>query len=169
MEFYGTRKRTGLVRVTPLVRAHVHPRCNHWQPSGETEEFPNLIVDTGHDLLARALQSGNVNTQITYIALGSGAAAPAASDSTLGNEGFRRTVTDYTLTATAGQIITTSYIAPDEANDFNIEEIGWFAEDATAAPDSGTLVARVNYQLPSGPRQKLNTEALQIDRTDTFS
>lgn len=129
----------------------------------EVEEFDNLIVNTGLNMMRRALKNGDEKTQILYVALGSDATAPAATDTTLGSEQFRKQVTAYSNAGT-GALTTTIYIAPGEANTFTIEEIGWFAGSATGTADTGTLVSRVNYS-----KAKTDAEALQIDRTDTFS
>ena len=164
MEFYGIWKRRGIVRVTPIVLAHSHPSCNHWEPAGDPEVFPNLITDAGNNLLARAVESNNIDTPITYVALGDVNTAVSASDTSLpgGGEFFRKQVTAYDVSG--AQATTTVYIAPGEANQ-NIYNIGWFAEDATATLDTGTMVAAVDYaRLP-----KVNTEAIQIDRVDTFA
>lgn len=129
----------------------------------EVVEFPNLITDAGLNYV-RNLLDGTISgdTAIRYIALGSSAAAPAASDTKLGNEIFRKQVTQQTLPGT-GQLRTICYIAPYEAVG-QIEEIGWFAgPEATSAKDSGVLVARVLYS-----RNKTNLESLQITRVDTF-
>jgi hypothetical protein len=162
MEFYTKRKWRGRVAVTPLRK---NPWSGDWQ-KGPREEFPNLIVDAALDLFALSLSTNNTNTQIDYVALGSDGTAPAAGDVALGSEGFRKIITAYTVGLSVGGIITTGYISPAEANSdsFTIEEIGWFAGAATVTPGSGTLIARVNYN-----RAKTAGEALQIDRTDTFS
>lgn len=160
MDFYSPTIWKGQITVTPL-------RQNDeglWVPAGEGDTFPNLVVDSGLDLIASSLENGvNVDTQINYFALGTDNTTEAPGDTSLGAEAFRKLVTAYTTGVTTGQIITTGYVAPSEANGFQIEEIGWFA-GATATTDSGTLMARVVYQ-----RQKVASEALQIDRTDTFS
>lgn len=125
----------------------------------EVQEFDNLIVDDGLDLAAAALAGGDF--EINYCAVGDDNASPAAGDSALGNEEFRKVITKQEAGAT-GIMVTTCYIAPYEAVD-QIEEIGWFV-GGTATPDSGTLLARVLYS-----RNKTNLESLQIERTDTFS
>lgn len=129
----------------------------------EVVEFANLITDAGlnyiRDLLDGAISG---DTAIRYIALGDSSTLPAASDTKLGNEIFRKQITQQTTPGT-GQLQTICYIAPYECAQ-QIEEIGWFAgPGATSAKDSGVLVARVLYS-----RNKTNLESLQITRTDTF-
>ncbi len=124
----------------------------------------NMITDTGLNYI-RDLLDGSINppTEIRYIALGSSNTPPTASDVKLGNEFFRKQVTKQELPG-PGQIASTVYIAPYEANR-QIEEIGVFAgPDATAAKDSGVLIARVLWS-----HLKTELESLQIVRTDTIS
>ncbi len=124
----------------------------------------NMITDAGLNYM-RDLLDGSINppTEIRYIAFGSSNAPLAASDTKLGNEFFRKQVTKQELPGT-GQVASTVYIAPYEANQ-QIEEIGVFAgPDATAAKDSGVLIARVLWS-----HLKTELESLQIVRTDTIS
>ena len=130
----------------------------------KTIQLQNLITDAGLNYI-RDLLDGSINppTEIRYIALGSSNVAPAVSDTKLGNELFRKPVTKQELPGT-GQVSSTCYVAPYEAN-FQIEEIGVFAgPTATAEKDTGILIARV---LWSHLRTEL--ESLQIVRTDTIS
>lgn len=88
---------------------------------------------------------------------------PAAGQTALDSEQFRKALTTNSAPATgAGK--TTTYIAPGEANTWTTEEIGWFAgSTATATAGSGVMLARVLYH-----RAKAATESIQIDRTDQF-
>lgn len=130
----------------------------------KTIQLKNFITDTGLNYI-RDLLDGSINppTEIRYIAFGSSNTTPVASDTKLGNEFFRKQVTKQELPGT-GQVASTVYIAPYEANQ-QIEEIGVFAgPDATAAKDSGVLIARVLWS-----HLKTELESLQIVRTDTIS
>jgi hypothetical protein len=162
MEFYTKSKWRGMIAVT---RIRKNPFTGEWQ-KGVREEFSNLVVDSGLDLFALSLTSDNIKTQIKYFALGSDNTAPAAGDTDLASEQFRKPITTYTTGLNVGETVTTGYVAPSEANsgDFTIGEIGWFAGSATIAANSGAMIARVVYN-----RAKTSGEALQIDRTDTFS
>jgi hypothetical protein len=122
----------------------------------------NLITDAGLNLMRDALAGLATDVEIKYVAVGTGSTAPAPSDTKLVNEVFRKPVTKQELVGT-GQVQTTVYLAPYEAN-AAIAEIGWFAgPDAGPAKDSGILVARVLYS-----RTKSELESWQIVRTDTF-
>jgi len=124
--------------------------------------FPNLITDAGLNLLRDALKDG-VDARIRYLALGAGSSSPSPGDTELEDERWRAEVAQRTAIGT-GQLDTVVYVPPGEANNFVIEEIGWFAgSDAGASADSGTLLARVSHS-----HDKSNLESLQIDRLDTI-
>jgi len=145
-------------------RGRVRIVARHVDGTVEVDEFDNAIHDAGLDLLAQALTGAVSTPEIRYIALGASDAAIDTSDTTLGDERFRKPVSLQSNPST-GEAVTTVYIAPHEAVDFTIEEIGWFAgPDATDDPDSGVLIARVLYS-----RAKTNLESLQIQRVDTFA
>jgi hypothetical protein len=122
----------------------------------------NLITDVGLNLMRDTLAGLVADAEVKYVAVGTGNTAPAATDTALAAEVFRKAVTKQELPGT-GQVQTTCYIAPYEGN-YAIQEIGWFAgPDAGATPGSGILVARVLYS-----RTKTELESWQIVRTDTF-
>jgi hypothetical protein len=141
----------GVVRIMVTRSGH----------SGVLTVIENTITDDGRDLLAQALQDGAAVPEITYLAVGDDNTAPTVSDTSLGNETFRKTITASAPGAGVGEAINTCYLAPFDAN-AQIEELGWFAGAATAAPDSGTMIARVLYS-----KDKDNLEAIQVERTDT--
>ncbi|AFK87412.1 MULTISPECIES: hypothetical protein [Thermoanaerobacterium] len=129
----------------------------------KTISLHNMITDAGLNYM-RDLLDGTVNppTSIQYIALGTSNTPVSASDTKLGNEVFRKAVTKQETPGT-GQVQTTCYIAPYEAN-VDIEEIGVFAgPEATDAKDSGVMIARVLWS-----HTKNELESLQIVRTDTI-
>src|SRR5690606_23722373 len=89
-----------------------------------------MITDAGLNLLAQALRDGT-SIEIKYIALGAGNTPPSPSDTKLEDERFRKPVSRQLPLGTGGTQ-TIAYIAPHEANDFVIAEIGVFAgDDAT--------------------------------------
>ncbi len=125
----------------------------------------NFIMDVALNYV-RDLLDGTINspdTAIKYIALGTSNTAPAASQTQLGTEIFRKAVTKQEVLGT-GQLKTVVYIAPYEANQ-QIEEIGVFAgPNASAQANTGVMIARVLYS-----RLKTNLEAWNIERTDTLA
>lgn len=120
-----------------------------------------MITDDGLNLIAQSLRDGT-SPEITYIALGSGSTAPTNLDHTLVSEQFRKTVTQHIDNGT-GDTQTICYIAPFEANDFDIQEIGAFGGAADDTSGSGTLIARWLYS-----RQKTDLESIQVTRDDIF-
>lgn len=125
--------------------------------------FPNLIVDQYLDELAKSVRGVEIDTlQTLQVALGDDSTAPAAGDTALGNERFRKQVTKQTDAGT-GKTTTEVQINSGEAN-FQIEEIGFFAGAATSTAGSGFLVSRVLYS-----RNKTSGESLTVRRTITFA
>ncbi len=73
---------------------------------------------------------------------------------------FRKQISKQT--ETTGQIVSTTYIAPFDANNVQITHVGWFGGwQATGNSGTGVLV---DYQVYS--RIKTDMEAIQIDKTD---
>lgn len=122
------------------------------------------ITDAGVNLM-RAANAGANTDIITYVALGSSNTAPAASDTKLGNEVFRKAVTSYTNGLT-GEILVTGYFSSTDAVGVNIAEIGFFGGvNASSAANSGTLIAHGLYTLTG----KTNLQSVQavLDLTHT--
>lgn len=121
-----------------------------------------MITDVGLDMIAQAMRDGS-SIEIKYIALGSGTTVPAATDTALVTEQFRKVVTQQLANGT-GDTKTICYIAPYEATSdmFTIQEIGAFAgPEASDTPGSGVMVARWLYN-----RAKTDLESLQISIDD---
>jgi len=128
---------------------------------GSGRRLDNLIVNAGQNLLRDGLIGAVTDTAIHYVALGTGMTAPAATDTQLGAESFRKAVTSQVAGSSVGQAVTTIFIAPQDAN-FTIQEIGWFAGvGATSSANSGVMVARVLYS-----HNHTNLESIQIQRQD---
>jgi hypothetical protein len=131
----------------------------------ERSDHKNLITNLAFDLFTDSLL-GVVTAdewEIKYIGVGDDNTAPALTDTTLGNEVFRKALTSSDNPAT-GQASTTFYISPDEAVG-QIEELGWFCGPlAGAGADSGTMIARLLYS-----RNKTALESIQVDRLDEIT
>lgn len=126
--------------------------------------FRNLITNAGLNLLRDALGGFVTDAQIHYVAIGTSGTAPAAGDTQLGAEVYRKAVTRVDNTVGTGQVKTTLLLAPTDSAGTAIAEIGWFAgASATATANSGVLVAHVLYS-----HTHTNQESIQIDRTDTL-
>lgn len=106
---------------------------------------------------------GEGDPQYRFIGVGAGGAVPSAEDTDMEDERFR---VDILLSQPIGVngLLTTAYISPEQANDFSINELGWWGGAATLAVGTGSLFARVLFNL-----DKTNLESVQIDRVDTFA
>jgi hypothetical protein len=99
------------------------------------QEHRNLVVSGGLDLI-RDLLDGDAVAGLTHFAVGTGTGAVSATQTGLGDEQFRDTVTQ--RTSNAQQLIVSYYLASGSANGNTLSEAGLF-NDASA----GTMFARV--------------------------
>lgn len=126
------------------------------------DTIKNTITDNGLNLLREALRSSTYDSEIKYIAVGNSSASVSTSDTTLGNETFRKPVFSKSATTT-GSVQTIAILDDSEAVG-QIYEIGIFAgSTASTTKDSGIMLSRILYS-----RNKTNLESLQIQRTDTI-
>lgn len=118
------------------------------------------LTDAGRNLMRDARRGLATDLQIKYVAVGTSSTAPAASDTQLGAEAFRKALTSSSSPAT-GQGTFTLYLAPGDAVSVGIQEVGWFAgAGASATVNSGVLIARGLYA-----HTKLSSESIQVDFT----
>lgn len=120
-------------------------------------------TDVGLNLL-RDGESGAQNPKVTYVAIGSGSAAPTNADTQLQNETFRKTVTSYTV-GTTGDITVNATLGNSDAVGANIQEVAFFAGNATSARNSGVMIARGLYVH----NPKLASESIPFSLDITFS
>jgi hypothetical protein len=99
------------------------------------QEHKNLVVSGGLDLI-RDLLDGDSVAGLTHFALGIDTGAVSATQTSLGDEQFRDTVTQ--RTSNAQQLVVSYYLASGSANSNTLSEAGLF-NDASA----GTMFARV--------------------------
>lgn len=124
----------------------------------------NQIKNVGLNLVRDGLSGAVSSSEIKYLAWGKSDTANNPGQTTLVDEFGRKAVTSQEAGST-GVLNTTTYISPQEGNDYAIKELGWFAgSGATIAKDSGVLVARVLYS-----HTKTALESIQTIRTDTLS
>lgn len=128
----------------------------------DRREIDNQIKTVGLNLMRDCLAGGTPH--IKYLAWGSSSTANDIAQTKLVAEEGRKAVTTQAAGGD-GVLTTTTYIAPYEGLEATIEELGWFAGDtATAAVDTGILIARILYS-----RAKTNLESILSVRTDTFT
>jgi hypothetical protein len=92
------------------------------------------------------------------VAIGTGSTAPAATDTTLVGEVFRKPVTSVVAGASPGELLITLYLGPTDSVGTVIGEVGVFG-GASAGPGSGsgTLMGRALYS-----HTHTNAESIQL-------
>lgn len=122
----------------------------------------NLITTAGKNSIAAALQGTTANNQgiITYCAVGTDSTAPAASNTDLGAELFRKLISVRSVTNNAALFQT--YFTTSEAIG-TLREAGLFGDDASSTPGSGTLFAHVAIN-----RTKTANDTLTLNWTVTI-
>jgi len=120
----------------------------------------NTTVFGMHEYFAINLDDTQVlDESVTHLAIGDDSTAPTTDDSTLTNEVFRKSVSDYsqineTLTAS-------TFIDSDEANGFTFREVGLFAgPNETDRMWNHSTIAAI---------EKDNTRTITIEVDLTFS
>ena len=116
------------------------------------------ITNVGLNMLRDALSGANTSV-ITYVALGTDSTTPAAIDTQLGTEVFRKAVSSYATGGSPGEILINLYLSPSDAVGVNIQEVGFFGgHTANSNAGTGILLAHGLYSHSS----KLNTESIQF-------
>ena len=119
------------------------------------------ITNVGLNMMRDSLKAVGSPT-ITYVALGTSATAPAATDTQLGTEVFREAVTSYANGGATGEILINMYLAPNDIAGTTVQEVGFFGGAATGAANSGTLLA---HGLYSHAHTNLESIQFQLDLT----
>jgi hypothetical protein len=110
---------------------------------------------------------GAADPKVVYIALGTGNSTPAAGNTKLDTEVFRKAITTYSAAGGTGDIVAQVYIEPTEVVGYTIAEVGIFGGDgATATANSGVLLARGLY---SPTHTKTSTESMVIPVDITYT
>lgn len=115
------------------------------------------ITNAGLNLLRDARRGLITDTSIKYLAVGTSSTAPAATDTQLGAEVFRKALTSSANGAAAGEGLYTIYLAPQDVVGVVIAEVGWFAgSSASGTANSGVLVARALYSHTKTATESIN-------------
>ena len=124
----------------------------------ETREVENLIVTTGRDAIIERLDSTPTTAVPSHMAVGTGSAAPAAANTTLGAEIDRNALTSST---SAGGVLTmVANWAAGDATNAAIAEAGVF-NNVTG----GTMYSRATFAAIN----KGANDTLQITWTYTLT
>ena len=137
------------------IRGHVRL----WARGHIVAEADNLIVSTGKALVSDMLiDTSGYDTGLTYTAIGTGTAAPAVGDTTLGTETARKAIT---LRERAANVLLLQTFFPAADCNVFLKEVGVFGHStASATPDSGVLFARtlLSYDNSGGSPSDLTLD-----------
>lgn len=111
----------------------------------ETIELDNQLTEAYRQSILNQL-AGNtaVDLEIKYLAVGTDNTPATAQDTTLGAELFRSVPTARTV---VGTYMQTFWVLTTEQANGSLREIGVFAGDATASPNTGTMISRIVISL----------------------
>jgi hypothetical protein len=127
------------------------------------ENVNNVITNIALAEFAKAIYDSSNNTEIKYLALGTGNSTASATNTTLESEIFRTDPISTTVSG-VGQIQNVFYVRDNEAQDV-IKEVGIFAgSTATTVSDTGLLYSRINWNF----NKSVSAVEIQFTRTDTF-
>lgn len=121
------------------------------------------IVMTTTDAYANLVQSAQlsatpVDIAPKYVAIGTGSTAPAATDTAMVSEAYRKAVTSVVAGANPGELTITLYLGPSDSVGTVIAEVGVFAgASATSTAGSGVLMGRALYS-----HTHTNSESIQF-------
>ena len=121
-------------------------------------EVGNLVVTTGRDAIIERLDSAPATSQPTHMALGTGAVAPAAGNTTLGTEIDRNALTSNV--ASGGVLTMVGNWAAGDSTNSAITEAG-----VLNAASTGTLYSRATFTAIN----KGASDTLQITWTYTLT
>lgn len=124
----------------------------------QREVVENLIVTTGRDAIVERLDSTPATAQPSHMAVGTGAVAPAAGNTTLGAEIDRNALTS--STASGGVLTMVANWAAGDATNAAITEAG-----VLNAATTGTLYSRATFTAIN----KGANDTLQITWTYTLT
>lgn len=122
-----------------------------------------ITITTVGKNLVRDGEKGATNPKLLYFAIGTDNTAPAAGNTKLGNEVFRKAISSYVNGGSTGEILANCYLAPTDAVGVVIAEVGIFGgSSASSAANSGVLLARGLY---SHTKTNIESVTLQLDLT----
>jgi len=123
--------------LIPLERLGFYKFVNRFSPIIYQKKYSNLVCTVGKDTIVNRWCGTITKTgTLTYLALGTGTDAPAAGDTKLQTETYRKLLTTRTKNGTVAE--TSTYIPTNEGN-YVYKEVGLFGDDASGTADSGTL------------------------------
>lgn len=118
----------------------------------ESRKVENLITTRGKQLMTFLLGALSSSVKPDYMAVGTGAVAPAAGDLILGTEVFRELINSFTAVTTTTTDDTIQYvmeIGPGELTSGALTEAALFGSSSglavSASVDTGHILSRVTF------------------------
>ena len=124
----------------------------------DKREVKNLVVTTGREFIASRM-AGTSSNVMSHMAIGTGATAAAAANTTLGTESARVALTSSTATSTTVSYAAT-FPAGSPAVDAAITEAGIFN-----ASSAGTMLCRTTFNVIN----KASTDSLTVNWNVTIN
>lgn len=106
--------------------------------------------------------ASSTSLKITYVAIGTGTQGTPATATQLAAEVFRKPIASYANGAAVGEGLINGYLSPQDSVGTAITEVGFFAGNASATANSGTLLF---YGLYSHTHTNAESIQLQADST----
>lgn len=94
----------------------------------------------------------SLDMEIKYLAVGTDSTASTQNDTRLGAEVFRSSPTS--VTVNSGYTRTIWVLTNEQAN-YNLREVGVFIGLASASPNTGTLMSRINININKTDSQEI--------------
>lgn len=119
------------------------------------------LTNDGHNYL-RDLLIGADSANTIYFAVGNGTSSPVATQHTLDNEQFRKTITSKTTGVSTGEGLINCIILDSDAVGLDIEEVAIFCGNtATSSSNTGKMLGRALW--PHNPKTSTESIQLQLD------
>jgi hypothetical protein len=120
-----------------------------------------VLTNDGHNYL-RDLLIGADSANTLYFAVGNGTSTPSATQHTLDNEQFRKTITSKTTGVSVGEGLINCMLLDSDAVGLDIEEIAVFCGNtATHASNTGKMLGRALWS--HNPKTATESIQLQLD------
>lgn len=122
--------------------------------------IPNAALNAVRDNILGV--AGAPSLDVTWVAIGTGIQAVPATATQLANEVFRKQLTSGVDGAAVGEALLNGYLAAGDSSGTAITEVGYFAGNASATTNSGTLMFYATYSHTHATNESIQ---LTIDTT----
>jgi len=116
------------------------------------------LINSGHNFLRDCATGADSWTNI-YFGVGNNSSATVSTQTTLGNEQFRKKITSVANGASVGEALINCFLSDSDAVGLDIEEIAIFAgTTAKSSSNTGKMLGRALWSH----NPKTNAESLQL-------